>query len=114
MKHLLILLLVICTVTVMAQDKKEVKAKDNNKLLSNAEELSPMWDDYVKSVNNDSTLQIYWIYSGKEKPEYKTDSTVVKGAASKVIIIQPTMKQEWIKGNPTFNGFKEWIKNKSL
>lgn len=112
MKHLLTFLLVVCAVTVMAQDPNILKAKENNKLLSSAEELSPLWDDYVRSVDNDSTLQIYWVYTGQEKPEYKTDSTIVKGAASKVVVIQPTMKQEWIKGNPTFNGFKEWIKNR--
>lgn len=80
--------------------------------ISNLGALMPYWNEYVQVCNNDSTLQIWWQYTGQEKPQQSIDTTIVKGVESKVITIVPTVQQQWVKETPTLEGLKKYLENK--
>jgi hypothetical protein len=107
-KVLFVLILIL--VASLAQAKEPVTVV--NDPIQNLEKIQPYWEEYVNYCKNDSTLYVYWVMTGQEKAEFKTDTTVVAGAVSKVAIIQPTMKREWVKENPTMDGLKKYLENK--
>lgn len=102
MRKILVLLILLLVILFS-------RAEEPEKVIKNLEEIAPYWEEYVKVCNNDSTLYVYWIMTGKEKIEYATDTTIIPGVKSKVAIIQPTMKKEWIKETPTMDGLKKYL-----
>lgn len=102
-KVILVTGLVLLSLVSVCQEKVD-------SLIKVTDELVPYFKQYVKDCKGDSTYQIYWIYTGDEKPEYYFDSTLIKGINSKVIVITPTIKKEWIKEIPSFDGFSTWLK----
>ena len=68
------------------------------------------WKAYSDSCFNDSTLYIYWEYTGQEKKEASIDTT--GGNKTKVVTIVPTRKMNWIKETPTIEGFEKYINEK--
>ena len=109
MKALLFILMLCSPVIGLSQQKQQKPSISQTAI---AAELAPAWNDYVKACANDSTLQIYWVYTGKEKPEMKLDSTIVKGTKTKVVTILPTQQMNWIKQPPTWAGFEKYLENK--
>lgn len=109
MKLRIVLFAMICTLTVVAQ--KQEKKPDLDKAQM-AGELSKDYLEYIAACNADSSLYVYWLYTGKEKPTVTSDTTLVKGAKVKVYTTVPTAHQKWQKPTPTWEGFQEYLKQK--
>jgi hypothetical protein len=77
-----------------------------------AAKLSADYEAYSKEVIADSTLQVYWTYTGQEKREIKMDSTIVKGKVFRTMTIVPTQQFVWLKKTPNYPEFELWLKNK--
>ena|SRR5664279_3797143 len=112
MKKAILSAVLILTFSVcMSQSKK----KNQNKNLSKqdmAAKLSADYAEYSKETIADSTLQVYYVYTGKEKPEIKLDSTIIKGKVFRVMTIIPTVQYQWLKRTPNYPEFEVWLKNK--
>jgi hypothetical protein len=109
-----VILLFMVPLLGLGQSKTGIGTKEKGISIPNtkqeiAKTLAPEWDNYVRACFNDSSLQVVWIYTGKEKPEIKMDSTIIKGRKTRVITIIPTQQMQWIRPNPTWKGFEEYL-----
>lgn len=88
------------TATVVSTYSQKISKEDMNSFKTE-------WKAYSDSCFNDSTLYIYWEYTGQEKKEASIDTT--GGNKTKVVTIVPTRKMNWTKENPTIEGFEKYI-----
>jgi hypothetical protein len=101
MKKAILSAVLILTFTVCMSQSKE---KNQSKTISKQEmaaKLSADYAEYFKETITDSTLQVYYVYTGKERPEIKQDTTIVKGKTFKVMTIIPTVQYQWLKRTTT-------------
>lgn len=105
MKTSLIILLLLIPFIGLAQKQDSLQSK-----ASIASALAPEWNRYTQACYNDSSLQIWWVYTGKEKPEVRLDSTMVKGKKIRTLTIIPTQQMQWIRPTPTWEGFEQFLK----
>lgn len=68
------------------------------------------WKAYSDSCAHDSTLYVFWEYTGKELKETSTDT--IEGKPVRVVTIIPTRKMNWVKENPNMDGFEKYINRK--
>lgn len=69
------------------------------------------WKSYVDSCAHDSTLYVFWEYTGKEKKETAIDT--IEGKPARVVTIVPTQKMNWVKETPNMDGFERYINRKN-
>ena len=102
MKKLLIIVFLAITSIAYSQEK--------TKELQSLENILPAWQQYADSCANDSTLIVYWEYTGKE--QFKPSTDTIQGIPVKVLTKIPTQRQVWNKETPNMEGFKKYLERK--
>lgn len=77
-----------------------------------ATKLSSDYEEYAMKTIADSTLMVWYTYTGKEKSEIRMDTTIVKGKTFRVVTTIPTVQYQWTHKTPDFKGFQEYLKIK--
>lgn len=94
-KVLLLVLLITLVISVNAQDKEQIS------------EVGEKYQMYELKCKLDSTLYIFWEYTGQEKGVNKVDT--INGAITKIITLAPTQRSRWVKETPSWKGFEAYL-----
>ena len=93
----ILLFLSLVTIAISSYSQK-ITEKDMSK-------FKQEWKAYADSCSKDSTLYVYWEYTGKEKKTESVDTT--GGRQTKIVTILPTRKMNWMKESPNMDGFEK-------